>query len=73
MARTYSELISLVRNWSNRDTEVLPNSIIADTLRYAADKAYRHLRIAPLEHTLYYDPASALIEEELRVQTTDFQ
>ena len=58
MARTYSELISLVRNWSNRDTEVLPNSIIADTLRYAADKAYRHLRIAPLEHTLYYDGAA---------------
>jgi len=55
MARTYSELITLVRSWSNRDTEVLPNNIIADCVRYAADKAYRQLRIAPLEHTLVYD------------------
>jgi len=54
MARTYSELIGLVRSWSNRDTEVLPNNIIADCVRYAADKAYRQLRIAPLEHTLIY-------------------
>jgi len=54
MSRTYAELIDLVRRWSNRDTEVLPNSIIADCVRYAADKAYRQLRIAPLEHTLVY-------------------
>ena len=54
MARTYDELISLVRNWSNRDTEVLNDSIIQDCVRYAADKAYRHLRIAPLEHTVTY-------------------
>jgi len=54
MSRTYSELIDLVRRWSNRDTEVLPNTIIADCVRYAADKAYRQLRIAPLEHTLIY-------------------
>lgn len=54
MSRTYSELIDLVRRWSNRDTEVLPNRIIADCVRYAADKAYRQLRIAPLEHTLVY-------------------
>jgi len=54
MARTYSELIDLVRRWSNRDTEVLPNNIIADCVRYAADKAYRQLRVAPLEHTLVY-------------------
>ena len=54
MARTYSDLVMLVRRWSNRDIEVLPNNIIADSLRYAADKAYRHLRIAPLEHTVDY-------------------
>lgn len=55
MARTYSDLITLVRNWANRDIEVLPNTIIADAVRYAADKAYRTLRIAPLEHTVIYD------------------
>ena len=54
MSRTYSELIDLVRNWSNRDLEVAPNAIIADCLRYAADKAYRKLRIPPLEHTVQY-------------------
>ena len=54
MSRSYAELIRLVRNWSNRDEEVLSNAIISDCLRYAADKAYRTLRIAPLEHTVIY-------------------
>ena len=54
MARTYADLITLVRNWSNRDIEVLNDSLIGDCLRYAADKAYRHLRVAPLEHTVIY-------------------
>ena len=57
MSRTYPELIDLVRNWSNRDLEVAPNSIIGDCLRYAADKAYRKLRIPPLEHTVQYTAA----------------
>ena len=52
MARDYMGAITLVRNWSNRDVEALPNTIIADAIRYAADKAYRQLRIAPLEHTV---------------------
>ena len=55
MARTYDEMITLVRNWSNRDTQVLPDAIIQDSLRWAADKAYRRLRIPPLEHTVTYD------------------
>ena len=54
MARTYREFIDLVRSWSNRDTEVLTDSIISDCIKYAADKAYRILRIPPLEHTLTY-------------------
>ena len=54
MSRTYAQLIDLVRNWANRDQEVLPNTIVADCLRYAADKAYRTLRIPPLEHTVRY-------------------
>ena len=54
MARTYSDLITLVRNWANRDSEVLTDSIIMDCIRYAADKAYRSLRVAPLEHTVVY-------------------
>lgn len=54
MSRTYTDLIGLVRNWANRDAEVLPDTIVADCLRYAADKAYRKLRVPPLEHTLVY-------------------
>ena len=57
MSRTYSQLIDLVRNWSNRDSEVLSNAIVADCLRYAADKAYRTLRIPPMEHTVRYTAA----------------
>ena len=55
MARTYSELVDLVRRWSNRDIQVLPNNIIADCLRYAADKAYRTLRVPPLEATVMFN------------------
>ena len=57
MARTYEQFIQLVRDWSNRDSEVLPNSIIADCIKYAADKAYRTLRVPPLEHTVTYTAA----------------
>ena len=54
MATTYANLVTLVRNWSNRDLQVLSDSIIQDCLRYAADTAYRSLMIPPLEFTTYY-------------------
>ena len=54
MARTYEQMIELVRGWSNRDVEALPNPIIEDSLRWAADKAYRRLRVPPLEHRVEY-------------------
>ena len=53
--KTYNEFVKLVRNWANRDEEVLSNAIIADCLTYAADKAYRTLRVPPLETTVTYD------------------
>ena len=52
--RTYNELINLVRNWSNRDKEVIKDAIIGDCLNYAADKAYRTLRVPPLEQIVTY-------------------
>jgi hypothetical protein len=58
--RTHAQLISLVREWSNRDTEVLSDDIIKDCLRYAADKAYRFLRISPLEATVTYNSTALL-------------
>ena len=54
MATTYANLVTLVRNWSNRDLQVLSDSIIQDCLRYAADTAYRSLMIPPLEFSTYY-------------------
>ena len=59
MARTYSEFVSLVRDWSNKDSEALSDAIIKDALKYAADKAYRTLRISALEATVTYS-ATAL-------------
>lgn len=58
MARTHAQFVALVREWANRDTEVLSDAIIADCLRYAADKAYRYLRISPLESTVTYGSAA---------------
>jgi len=63
--RSYNELVELVRQWSNRDEEVVNNSIIGDCLVYAADKAYRYLRVPPLERTISYT------SETLQANTTD--
>ena len=55
MAITYDELVALVRTWSNRDEEVVSDAIIKDGLKYAADKAYRSLRVPPLENVAVYE------------------
>jgi len=60
MARTYTQFVSLVRDWANKDSTVLSDSIIQDCLRYAADKAYRKLRVIALENTITYDSASLI-------------
>jgi len=58
MARTYTQFVSLVRDWCNKDATVLSDSVIQDCLRYAADKAYRKLRVLPLENTITYNSTS---------------
>jgi len=60
MARTYTDFVALVRNWSNKDSAVLSDAIIQDCLRYAADKAYRTLRVSALEATISYN-STALV------------
>ena len=55
MALTYTQLVALVRSWCNRDEEVVSDSIIQDALKYAADKAYRTLRVPPLENVAIYE------------------
>lgn len=49
-----SSMVSLVRSWSNRDSQALPLDLIKDGLRYAADTAYRELEIPPMEETTYF-------------------
>lgn len=51
---TYANLVKMVRGWANREETVLPDDIIQSSLRYAADEAYRHLEIPPLESSQYY-------------------
>jgi hypothetical protein len=43
-----------IRDWSNRGTDVLPDSIIKQCIRWAIDKTCRELRIAPMESTQVY-------------------
>lgn len=56
---TYSEMVTMVRDWSNRNEEVLSNANIKTFLQFGADNAYRNLRIAPLEATVRYDTVTA--------------
>lgn len=54
----YDALVNKVRDWSNRDAETLPDSIIKDALDYAADICYRELRIPALESVVTYTIAA---------------
>ena len=45
----YDALVAKVRDWSNRDSESLPDSIIKDSLAYASETAYRELRVQGME------------------------
>jgi hypothetical protein len=76
MALTYTETIALVRNWCNRDEEVVSDTIIQDCLRYAADKAYRTLRVPPLENVAIYsatDLESATIRNNYGLTKTEIR
>ena len=52
---TYKNLVNKVRDWANRDIAALSDTVIQDSIRYAADTAYRTLRIPPLESTVRWD------------------
>jgi len=44
----------IIRDWANRDVSVLSNSVVSRCLDYAADEAYKTLRVPPLEFTRTY-------------------
>jgi hypothetical protein len=50
----YDALVTKVRDWANRDSTILSDSLVADFIDYSADLCYRELRIPPLEHTYVY-------------------
>lgn len=51
---TYTDFVSLVRDWSNKDSSVVSDPKIQDAMRYAADNCYRKLRVAALEQSVTY-------------------
>jgi len=52
----FDALRTIIRDWSNRqDESVLSNNRIQEAMKYAADKAYRKLRVAALENTITYN------------------
>lgn len=54
MSANLNGLISAVRDWSNRETDVLSDATIKRCIRWAIDKAVRRLRIVPMETTATY-------------------
>jgi hypothetical protein len=62
---TYAELVGsgdytgnnagIIRDWANRDVSVLSNSVISRCINFAADDAYKTLRVPPLELTRIYE------------------
>jgi hypothetical protein len=62
----YNALVSKVRDWANRDSSILSDSLVSDFLDYSADLCYRELRIPPLEYTYNY-PAATAGESEIQI------
>ena len=54
MSQNLASMIAAVRDWSNRESDVLSDDTIKRCIRWAIDKAVRTLRIAPMEYTVTY-------------------
>lgn len=52
---TYTDMVDMVSDWSNRDTSVLSYATIKTMINFAADNAYRKLRVPALEFLKQYD------------------
>tara|TARA_R110000851_G_scaffold209754_1_gene362187 strand:+ start:21 stop:776 length:756 start_codon:yes stop_codon:yes gene_type:complete len=63
----YTALVAKVRDWANRDSTILTDSLVSDFLDYSADLCYRELRIPPLEHTYVYPVITAAGETSLEL------
>ena len=52
---TYTEMVDMVSDWSNRDTAVLSYATIKTMINFATDNAYRTLRVPALEYLKQYN------------------
>lgn len=83
---TYTEMVDMVSDWSNRDTSVLSYETIKTMINFASDNAYRTLRVPALEFLKKYDaividstitnnrlaiPSDAIEFIQLRKQSSD--
>jgi len=64
----FDALVSKVRNWTNRDADILTDALITDFLDYSADFCYRNLRIPPLEYVYKYATITSGSEGETSLQ-----
>lgn len=69
MAQNLTALIAAVRDWSNRETDVLSDDVIKRCMRWAIDKATRTLRIVPMETSVTYTGTGNLAAN-IRVEAT---
>jgi hypothetical protein len=51
---TYSNFVDNIRAWANKDSDVLSDAVIQDAMSYAADTAYKLLKVPALEATATY-------------------
>jgi len=63
----YNTLVAKVRDWANRDSSVLSDSLVSDFIDYSADTCYRELRIPPLEYTYTYSTITVAGETSLQI------
>jgi len=63
----YDALVAKVRDWANRDSAILTDSLVSDFIDYSADLCYRELRIPPLEYTYKYPAITVAGEAVLQL------
>ena len=68
---TYDEMVTMVTDWANRDSEVLKGPLVQQVLKWSADKCYRTLRVPSLEYTRQFDVTEdAFVSAERNVESS---
>lgn len=59
----YTQLVDRIHKYTNRDSTVLPNTLIRQFVDVACDNIYKDLRAAPLEYVYTYDALAAATDK----------